>query len=146
MYHAQPTKPRPKSGVDQAFSAVLVLRSTSSSESSFSLCRHACEPNNGLSCDEACLCLYHDPMNVPTLMKKARPLPHHVEIVLALLMKSTRPLPPRVEIVLVVMLKQSSVASLICYHYWCTAMLHLSASTSTIESLSDSCSYSDFCL
>ena len=39
------------------------------------------------------------------LMTKVRPLPHHVEIVLALLMKSTRPLPPRVEIVLVVMLQ-----------------------------------------
>ena len=76
-------------------------------------------------------------------MKKARLLPRHVEIVLALLMKSTRPLPPRVEIVLVVMLKQSSVASLICYHYWYTAMLHLSASTSMIESLFDSCSYTD---
>ena len=105
MYLAEATKHRPKSGVDQAFSAVLVLRSTSSSESSFSLCKHACEPNNGLSCDEACLCLYHYPVNVPMLMKKARPLPRHVEIVLALLMKSTRPLPPHVEIVLVVMLQ-----------------------------------------
>ena len=104
MYLSQPTKHRPKSGVDQAFSAVLVLRSTSSSKSSFLLCRHACEPNNDLSCDEACLCFYPDPVNVPTLMKKARPLPRHVEIVLAPLMKSTRPLPPRVEIVLVVML------------------------------------------
>ena len=39
------------------------------------------------------------------LMTKARPLPHHVEIVLTLLMKLTRPLPPQVEIVLVVMLQ-----------------------------------------
>ena len=39
------------------------------------------------------------------LMAKVRPLPHHVEIVLALLMKLTRPLPPRVEIVLVVLLQ-----------------------------------------
>ena len=58
MYHTQPAKPRPKLEVDPASFTVLVLCSTSFSKSSFLLCRHACKPNNDVSCDGACLCLY----------------------------------------------------------------------------------------
>jgi len=57
MCCALPMKPRPKFGVDQAFSVVLALCSNASLGSSFSLCKHSCEPNREFSYDEACPCL-----------------------------------------------------------------------------------------
>jgi len=45
------------------------------------------------------------PLSCTVLLSKARPLPHKVEITLAVPMKKARPLPPGVEIILAVQMQ-----------------------------------------